>query len=305
MTGNKLKSYDREEVAQALRDEGLNSKANRYLDCKEDQVVINCRDCGNVELYDKTCQLGVCDKCESSKKLEVFQRYRQIARHIDNPLQIEVTKKNTKDLTKEDLREIRDQFHELRDRISDLSAQEIINHECWENVADSNKSRDIGIMVENGWDIEIKGGIYAIETKNVNGSWNTHIHALLDVKYIPQPILSALWEDVSGDPVVHVQSVNDTDSAISYLTKYMCKPPEIEQVEDLAVYERATHNLRLMGSFGHLYNIDVEDIESECPECGSTNLEWIGSASFWSGFMSDSSPETKDPPDQTKLFIPA
>lgn len=292
------------EVADALRDEGLESKANRYLDCKDDSVVINCRDCGNVELYEKTCQLGICDKCESSKKLETFQRYREIARHVDEPLQIEVTKKNTQDLKKEDLREIRDQFHELRERLGKLSADDIINHECWEDISDANRSRDIGIMAENGWSMEIDGGIYAIETKNTGGGWNTHIHALLDVSYIPQPILSAEWEKISGDPVVHVQSVSDTDSAISYLTKYMTKPPEIQTVEDLATYERATHNLRLMGSFGHLYNIDVEEIESECPECGSTNLEWIGSASFWNN-LGGSSIENKDPPDQRRLLIPA
>jgi len=257
------KSNGREKFQKKLRDAGFSSKAENFSKCKNDQVVLRCKDCGKHHFYTKTCQLSVCPKCENSKRFQIVKRYEKLANSMENPKQIDLTVENYKELSKDHIQELRDYFTKLRDKY------------------------------------DFKGGLYTLEIVNKGRGWNIHIHALIDTPYISQERLSNSWEEITGDPVVYIQKVGSPKRSLRYITKYITKPPELQDMEQGIDYIEATNNLRLLATFGDLYDMSPKELPAECPSCGSEDLEWIGSMSFWSSFMSgpQDSDRNKGPPD--------
>jgi hypothetical protein len=106
----------------------------------------------------------------------------------------------------------------------------------------------------------IPGGWRKIETKPAHtgpSQYNVHIHVLCESEFIPQPLISTVWEDVvskasgghsfSSAGIVDIRAVGDTEQDRSNVISYMSKP------EYLSKDSRFSH-LRLYSRFGSWYD---------------------------------------------------
>ena len=123
---------------------------------------------------------------------------------------------------------------------------------------------------------QMKGWIWSLHGKAVKdvitGGWrktelepdakdynvyNLHIHLLCECQFIPQPILSVLWESVvtkdwqgrrcHSEGIVHVQDVGNSEEDIPKVLNYMAKSISIARSDRFK-------NLRLYTTFGRWYN---------------------------------------------------
>jgi len=106
----------------------------------------------------------------------------------------------------------------------------------------------------------ITGGWRKIELERASRSekiYNLHIHILCECSFLPQPILSVLWESVllkdfqgetcSSEGIVHIQDVKNTEQDITKVINYMAKPIPVAR-------RKRFKNTRLYATFGDWYN---------------------------------------------------
>lgn len=100
----------------------------------------------------------------------------------------------------------------------------------------------------------VKGGFWSLELKKGNDDlWHVHLHTIIQADFMPQKLLSEIWEKVTGtSKIVDIRQVKNPDVAAKYCAKYVTKPCEVrflkrdEAVEFLA----ATRNVRTFGLWG-------------------------------------------------------
>ena len=67
-----------------------------------------------------------------------------------------------------------------------------------------------------------------IQVKEFTKRGVIHYHIVYRGSYIPQRLLSAMWEDIHGSPIVYVQYVRGKKHKLAgYLTKYIAKDPNL------------------------------------------------------------------------------
>lgn len=108
------------------------------------------------------------------------------------------------------------------------------------------------------WKRNVVGGMWAIEIKpgRKEGTWNVHLHLLVDGSYFPQDQLSDAWLKATGDSkIVDIRKVNSTAGAANYVTKYVSKPGDFNKFSDEEIidYARSVKGRRMFGSFGNLH----------------------------------------------------
>ena len=83
-----------------------------------------------------------------------------------------------------------------------------------------------------------------------------------------------MWEQVSGFQVVWIEEAEvDGQQALSYMLKYVSKPPS-NKPSILAQLEKAFHGARRVFAWGLFYNFKSQDqvddcSDRSCPECGA------------------------------------
>jgi hypothetical protein len=103
---------------------------------------------------------------------------------------------------------------------------------------------------------------------------NLHAHILFYGPYITQDDLKRMWDKISGFQVVWIEEAEvDGQQALSYMLKYVSKPPS-DNPSILAQLERAFHGARRAFAWGLFYNFktpnEVEDCsDRSCPRCGA------------------------------------
>jgi hypothetical protein len=127
----------------------------------------------------------------------------------------------------------------------------------------------------------IRGGFYAVDVKEKeDGSFNVHLHTLMDMAYVPQAALSAVWEDVSGAPVVDVRRIYDRgsqslESAVVETVAYATKPPEFESLAAEVEFVAEMKGSRLVQPFGSLHG-NTPDLDAAllCANCEQQPAWW-------------------------------
>jgi hypothetical protein len=125
------------------------------------------------------------------------------------------------------------------------------------------------------------GGLYGIDVKQKGpGEFNVHAHVLADLAYVPQAALSAVWEDITGDPVIDVRRIYDRGegSAAEVLEEtvgYAVKPPEFEELEEAVEFVVETKGVPLVHPFGSLHG-EAEDGAGDllCARCEVSPPWW-------------------------------
>lgn len=118
----------------------------------------------------------------------------------------------------------------------------------------------------------MKGGCYVIETTEGNGGWHTHIHAVVESKYLPQSELSERWEKASGGFIVDIRLAWNV-SLVGYLTKYLTKP--VPGMKDRAAFSATMKGRRLFNVFGDWVAKErtIPRPKYCCPTCGES--QWM------------------------------
>jgi hypothetical protein len=161
--------------------------------------------------------------------------------------------------------------HDLVRRLQD----EYVNY-SWEDITGTHTGRNIPFSELS------RGGIYGIDVKQREyDEYNIHAHVLIDLPYVPQAALSAVWEDVTdGACVVDVRGIytrRDSDSveeALSETVGYAVKPPEFEDLEDELAWVEAAKGCASVHPFGELHGAGTSSGDLICCDCSESPLSW-------------------------------
>lgn len=127
------------------------------------------------------------------------------------------------------------------------------------------------------------GGLYGIDIAESDGDFNIHAHLLLDMAYVPQAALSAVWEDITGGScVVDVRSIyaraEDQDSAEEALAEtvgYAVKPPEFESLDEELDWVGAAKGCPTVHPIGDLHGSSQSTGGNLiCTDCDVSPLSW-------------------------------
>lgn len=229
-----------ERISQQLRAAGLEGWALSLEGCGREIRRIVCENCGWSHTIVSRCKLKACPKCLSLRAFRVKKRYLKPVSRFREPKLLTLTIRSTKQLGA-GVQKIRKSFEKFRRR-----------------------------KAVKRW---LRAGIYAIEANpQPDGSWNVHIHALIDAPFRPHDWIKRMWEECTGgDFVVHICRVS-AKRGLHYLLEYMAKGPTNEKkpwsVEAIVKYLRMLKNVRLIQPFGWLLGAAVRDGLFVCPNCG-------------------------------------
>lgn len=77
------------------------------------------------------------------------------------------------------------------------------------------------------WAAAVLGGVAFVEVtwNAATRRWHPHLHILCTGSYLPQPLLSGLWSQITGGSFIcDVRAVTDLDKVAAYVVKYASKP---------------------------------------------------------------------------------
>ena len=148
----------------------------------------------------------------------------------------------------------------------------------YEDITGTHRGKNIPFMEL------VDGGIYAVDIKAEKApdgdGYNVHLHAIVDMAYIPQAALSAVWEDLTGAPVVDVRRIYDrgegsAKEALLETVGYALKEPEFDDVSDEVDYLEALEGRAMVHPFGSLHgNIPEIVARLVCSDCENIPSYW-------------------------------
>jgi len=107
-----------------------------------------------------------------------------------------------------------------------------------------------------------------------------HVHMVVDANFIPVKLLSKHWKEITKYSfVIDIRAIWYRRGALSYVLKYLCKTPVMDAWQE-DVYLEATNNLKIIQSFGSMYNAKIQRTEYRCPFCKSESIVIIEFLSF-------------------------
>jgi len=129
------------------------------------------------------------------------------------------------------------------------------------------------------WRKYVDGGASVIEITGKKGAYHVHIHAVIHSRFIPQRLLSKMWEASSGGSIVWITRI-PVAAVVSYLTKYLSKGVDVP--DDDVEMSNALRGVRLFQPFGtwHSPERKIPKHKSVCKICqhsefGLLALPWV------------------------------
>ncbi len=107
------------------------------------------------------------------------------------------------------------------------------------------------------WLERVQGGCAVLEVKPKNSTtgWHPHLHAIVESKWLPQPLLRKHWLRITGDSfILDVREGKDPEAAARYVCKYITKPFDdgtTRTHDRLLQAIEALHGRRLVMTFGN------------------------------------------------------
>lgn len=237
---------DRQRVYQALGDAYVpHSRRAAFAQCGRGGWVLKRRDALNeFAVVPKYCHDRFCKPCARQRSWLI--RKNLSAQLPDHPCRfVTLTLRSESEPLQELLDKLRDSFTKLR------------KHPFWTT--------------------HVKGGAAFIEVKwsDRASRWHPHLHIICHGTYIPQGVLSVVWERITGTSfIVDVRLIRSRKEMLQYVTKYATKSVSsgvLHKPEHLAEAVLALQGRKLCAAFGdwaalHLLKSDAEgDWELLCP----------------------------------------
>jgi hypothetical protein len=302
--------------------QGEVAHAKRLVNCGRQSVELECGDCGESNYVPIHCDSPLCPECGNRKMGRVAGRYGEEVAGWDHPTMLRVSMPKRVEPTEESIARavdaLRGGFGRLRRRKFPPNGDPP-NGDGWsfEELASNLRmvgERDLAARlrtqyVNRGKWIPVEelltGGFYAVDVKQKeDGRLNIHLHILADCAWLPQPVLSSLWDDLMDAPNVDVRRVygrgqQDAEEAVIEAVGYAAKPPQYESVEDEVAYYRALKGAKLVQPFGELHGNTPDSDELRCEGCENVPLmgwEYLGIVEEGFGAVG-SAPDGDRPPD--------
>jgi len=214
----------KDEIVAALMPTELRPLAESLADCGERRVVYECVNCGRTKAGHHHCDLHFCPSCQrrlAARRAEDLEWWVHV---VKRPLHVVLTVRNTSDLT-------RDYIAWFKSRLARLRRQKLCR--AWQ------------------------GGLWSLEITNEGRGWHLHAHLLVDATYTDARALAIAWAKQVGQAfaIVKVKRVTGSEY-LREVTKYTVKGSEMGRwkAADIVSYVRATHRVRMFGTFGTLRN---------------------------------------------------
>jgi hypothetical protein len=274
--------------------------------------------CGHEDNYVPiSCDSILCPDCGSRRQGQAVERFGGVVEEWDAPTMLRFSLPERVDATEEEIGtavdRLRDAFGKLRRRVIPTEGEHQGKRWVWENdggePADAYWKQSLRAEATrrakhhgdtslfgriNRWEREyveegrgipmdelLRSGIYGIDAKQGDdGTVNVHAHAIGEVPYIPQPALSAVWDDLTDAPVVDVRRVEERgekgrETALMETVGYAAKPPEYRTTEAAVEYLKALKGSKLIQPFGELHGNTPDDSgELRCERCENTPSWW-------------------------------
>ncbi|MBA7692397.1 hypothetical protein ES703_100964 [subsurface metagenome] len=116
------------------------------------------------------------------------------------------------------------------------------------------------------------------------GGFHPHIHALVDGRFVPQPVISRAWKAITGSSdVVWISQARRSKQALKYILKP--GPDLLDDPEALDNFLTVIQHRHFVSGWGRWYRATEAWLmgETSCPICGSTDIELLGLVT-WSDF---------------------
>jgi len=283
------RSRERQAKVLGLIEAGEVAHAKRLAMCNRQSVQLECGDCGSDENYvPVSCNSKLCPDCMNDKMGRVAGQYLQVVEGWDHAtmMRLSLPDRVEPDRVETAVDAIRGAFGRLRRRKMNVDED---TFKKWMRALRALDERGLAKRCEierrNGRGIPVdwilRSGFYGIDIKQgEDGTLNVHLHILADVPYLPQSVLSDLWDDVIGAPVVDIRRVeqrgqSDEETALMEVIGYAAKAPEWESVDDQIAYFEALKGSKLIQPFGDLHgNTPTGGEPLFCYTCERTPEEW-------------------------------
>lgn len=313
------RDQERREKVAALLDEGERAHALNLATCGRRSVELLCPEdaggCGADENYVPiSCGSRLCPDCQKSQLGEEINKWEDAVHGMDHPTLSTYTIENVSDPAqgREALlgalgrlrsrtipfegetvrngavkrwcwwRDGGEPAHRWKPKLQEAGEHDLarrierkyVFHE-WEDVTGHHQGRNIPFKEL------VSGGLIAVDVKQKGpDEFNVHAHVIEDMAYIPQPALSAVWEDLTGSPVVDVRRIYDRSAsgvvdALKEVLGYALKPPEFESIEAEVVFTKDIKGCPMVHPFGELHG-NAADVGQllRCAHCDGVPLWW-------------------------------
>lgn len=218
----------RKSVAAKLREHGEATLADELDDCHSYFTVAQCTNCRRTQSFPNRCDRFYCPECQPRLGRQRRESVEWWTKLIPQPKHVVLTVRNTPDLTRGHVRQLKSWFANLRRR-----------------------------KFARAW----QGGFYSIEVTNEGNGWHLHIHALVNARWIDGGTLATEWCKATNG-AGHIVKVKDCRSKdyIAEITKYAVKGTELAKWTgaQIATFIHALKGAKCFGVFGELHGKRTE-----------------------------------------------
>lgn len=280
----KAGTLHKDSIAAKLRTAGHLELASQLEHCHSEKLTLRCTDCRRTVTVFNRCDLFFCPCCTPRLSNERRESIEFWTKSVDQPKHVVLTCRNSRDMTKGHVRQVKKWFSALRRTTfatkktywwKQAKTGSISPLKEWKERSDEGET-----VTSSPW----KGGFYSLEVTNESRGWHLHIHALVDARFIDERVLSYMWDKVSNGfgKIVKVKDCRDK-SYLQEVTKYAVKGSMLAKWSAADIFEfiSAFKGIKTFGVFGSLYGKrtewreyleTVKEKRSRC-ECGCNSFQ--------------------------------
>lgn len=234
----------RGEIAQELKNFGLEKMANRYLNCKQNAVILYDMKDEQLKASKVVCDVKSCS-CAFRKSYRLFDRYWERLQNKTNLKFVTFTKKRVQNVTQDELALFSKQ---IKSWIGYYKRQATVS-----GIDGTKKVYNYNI---------IKGGILAFEKVPKHDGYHLHAHMIIEARFLYKPYDN--WDKVLGHKShMDIQQINrikdkNLKKTLSYIVKYAIKNVIVESTPQRQAQEIFnTYHKRMVRTFGSFFRIGI------------------------------------------------
>ncbi len=266
-----------------LEEHGMEDKAQRMCDCGNKYNAFRCKESAHADkkqmIFSYRCELRICPRCGKKHGYETRRKAGEVMKSIQKTRThkfalLTLTERSTakRALTSKRLKAFNQNVRKLINKLYP-------------------KKQNCGAMA-----------VTEIGKRN-----NVHAHVLVYGPYISQEIISKYWKAITGDSyIVDVRAARDHKIALYYITKYILKAPEFDELEQYVLFLKALKGVRRLHTYGIMYGVKIPKREAlKCPYCGG-GIEYEGMVDelYYGLFMEYSNIPTQQKQKEAPLLTP-
>ncbi|KKM98862.1 hypothetical protein LCGC14_1153570 [marine sediment metagenome] len=232
--------------AQAWRDSGelyyrvdsvLETKyLEKWNHCRDYAWFVRHKDSGEVKVFSSACRLRWCSLCSAARRGWITHQVAEWIKEAHYPKFLTLTLKHSNAPLVHQVKSLYDYFRKFR--------------QC----APMKKGA--------------KGGIWFFQLKRSkeSGQWHPHIHCVVEGAYMPQKLLSKVWERITlGSKIVHIKPIRDFEKSAKEVARYASSPADLTtnaKSDYVEIFEAMNHR-RSCGTWGTARTVSLRQPKAE------------------------------------------